>query len=73
MIRVTRMNNRPLIVNSDLIEHIEETPDTVVSLTTGQKFIVLEDAEELIRRVIAFRHLIVTGPANSSNSGDYGS
>jgi len=55
MIQLTRLNHVPLILNSDLIEHVEVTPDTVVTLTTGQKFLVLESAEELVNRVIQFR------------------
>jgi len=55
MVRLTRINRIPLVINSDLIEHIEVTPDTVVCLTTGQKFIVLETADEVIDRVIRFR------------------
>ena len=58
MIQVTRLNHLPLILNSDLIEHIEATPDTVVSLTTGQKIMVLESAEEIVERVVAFRRMI---------------
>jgi flagellar protein FlbD len=58
MIEVTRINHVPLVLNSDLIEHIESTPDTLISLTNGQKLIVLEDPEELIRRVVAFRRRI---------------
>jgi flagellar protein FlbD len=58
MIHVTRINHVPLVLNSDLIDHVETTPDTVVSLTTGQKFVVLESAEEIIRRVVAFRREI---------------
>ena len=64
MIHVTRINHTPLVLNSDLIEHIETTPDTVVSLTNGQKFMVLESADEIIRKVIVFRRQIaVPGPA----------
>ena len=48
MIQLTRLNHVPLIVNADLIEHVEVTPDTVVALTTGQKFLVLESAEEVV-------------------------
>ena len=59
MIKLTRLNHTPLIVNSDLIEHIEVTPDTVVTLTSGQKLIVLESAEEIVERVITFRRSIV--------------
>ena len=58
MIRLTRLNHIPLIVNSDLIEHIEVTPDTVVTLMSGQKFMVLESGEEVVDRVIAFRKSI---------------
>ena len=62
MIQVTRINRVPIVLNSDLIEHIETTPDTVVSLTNGQKFMVLESADEIIRRVIAFRREIAAPP-----------
>ena len=58
MIRLTRINHDPVILNSDLIEHIEGTPDTVISLTSGQKLVVLEAPEEVVRRVIAFRRSI---------------
>ena len=54
MIRLTRLNHVPLVLNSDLIEHVEVTPDTVITLTTGQKLMVLESAEEVTDRVIAF-------------------
>ncbi len=49
------MNRTPVVLNSDLIEHMESTPDTVISMTTGQKVVVLESADEVIRRVLAFR------------------
>lgn len=58
MIRLTRINHVPMVLNSDLIEHVEVTPDTVISLTTGQKFVVLESTDEVIDRVIAFRRAI---------------
>ena len=61
MIRLTRINKTPIVLNSDLIEHVETAPDTIVSLTSGQKFVVLESAEELIARVIEFRRKI-NGP-----------
>ena len=64
MIKLTRLNHTPLIVNSDLIEHIEVTPDTVVTLTSGQKLIVLESAEEIVERVITFRRSIVGNVIN---------
>ena len=60
MIRLTRLNHVPLIVNADLIEHVEVTPDTVVALTTGQKFMVLESAEEVVERVIQYRKVLLS-------------
>jgi flagellar protein FlbD len=63
MIRLTRLNHVPLVLNSDLIEHVEVTPDTVITLTTGQKLMVLESAEEITNRVIAFRQAILSGAA----------
>lgn len=58
MIYVTRLNHVSIVLNSQLIEHIETTPDTVVTLTTGEKVRVLEAAEEIIARVIAFQRRI---------------
>lgn len=62
MIHLTRINHVPLVLNSDLIEHIETTPDTIISLTGGQTFVVLESPDEVIRRVIEFRRAIHTYP-----------
>ncbi len=58
MISLTRLNHVPLMINSDLIEHVEVTPDTVVTLTTGHTFMVRESAAEILERVIAFRRAI---------------
>jgi len=58
MIHLTRINHVPTILNSDLIEHIDVTPDTVISLVNGQKLVVLETADEIIRKVIDFRRAI---------------
>jgi len=58
MICLTRLNHVPVMLNSDLIEHVEITPDTVVVLTTGHSFMVLESAAEVRDRVIAFRRAI---------------
>jgi flagellar protein FlbD len=64
MIRLTRINHIPLVLNADLIEHVETTPDTVISMTNGQKFVVLESSSDVIRKVIEFRHEILnSGPA----------
>jgi flagellar protein FlbD len=59
MIQLTRLNHLPLVLNSDLIEYIEITPDTVITLTTGQKIMVAESAAEVVERVVAFRRSIL--------------
>ena len=61
MIELTRLNHVAVIVNSDLIEHIEITPDTVITLTSGQKMVVLETAAQVMERVVAFRRSILDG------------
>ena len=66
MIRLTRINHVPLVLNSDLIEHIEITPDTVIAMTSGQKFMVLESADEVIERVLDFRRTIAARPGKIS-------
>jgi len=58
MVRLTRLNHAPLILNSDLIEHIDTTPDTVIILTTGQIVRVRETAEEVVDRIVEFRRRI---------------
>ena len=58
MIRLTRFNHAQMVLNSDLIEHIDVTPDTVITLTTGQILRVLETAEEVIERIVRFRRRI---------------
>jgi flagellar protein FlbD len=58
MIRLTRLNRVPLVLNSDLIEHIDVTPDTVITLTTGQILRVRETADQVIHRIIEFRRQI---------------
>lgn len=63
MIRLTRLNSSEVIVNSDLIELIEATPDTVISLTTGEKIIVRERAEEIVERIIEYKRKIFSREA----------
>jgi uncharacterized protein YlzI (FlbEa/FlbD family) len=60
MIKLTRLNHVPLIVNADLIEHVEVSADTVVALTTGQKFMVQESGEEVVEKVIQYRRAIMS-------------
>jgi flagellar protein FlbD len=54
MIHLTRLNNRPLVVNADLIKFIENAPDTVITLLTGEKLVVRESLTEVLDRVHEF-------------------
>jgi flagellar protein FlbD len=63
MIRLTRLNHAKMVLNSDLIEHIDVTPDTVVTLTNGQILRVRETAEEVIQRIVEFRRRILGSDA----------
>ncbi|MBQ7955817.1 MAG: flagellar FlbD family protein [Lachnospiraceae bacterium] len=55
MIEVTKIGGQRILVNSDLIEVVEETPDTVMTLTTGRKIIVKESRQEVKNLVKLYR------------------
>ena len=52
---VTKMNGSKVTVNTDLIETVEEMPDTVITLTTGKKFIIKESRQEVKNLVILYK------------------
>lgn len=58
MIELTKLNDIKIMVNADIIEMVEETPDTVVSLTTGKKIIVKESRQEIRDLVVAYRRSV---------------
>jgi flagellar protein FlbD len=72
MIRLTRINRSLFYLNADLIEFVETTPDTVVTTTNGQKVMVLEMADEVVRRVEDYRRRIhpLTAGAARSETGE---
>jgi flagellar protein FlbD len=58
MIRVTRLNDRPFVINAELIRTIEQNPDTIITLVSGEHMVVKESMETIIERVIEYgRHL----------------
>lgn len=58
MITVTRLNNISIVVNPELIAFIEETPDTMITLSNGEKLIVKETVSEVIRRILNYRRSV---------------
>jgi flagellar protein FlbD len=59
-----------MVLNSDLIEHIDATPDTVITLSTGQILRVRESADEVVERIVAFRRRVVNHDAPPVGDGD---
>jgi len=55
MITVTKLNDRDIVVNCDLIELIETTPDTTLTTTTGRKIIVLNSVEDILQKVVEYK------------------
>ncbi|MCU0272068.1 MAG: flagellar FlbD family protein [Acidimicrobiales bacterium] len=72
MIWATRINGTEVVINADLIETIEPTPDTVVTLVDGKKFILAESAQEVIRRVLQFRAALLRASTDMALDGPYG-
>jgi flagellar protein FlbD len=60
MIALHRLDKQPIVVNSDLIEFIESIPDTIITLTSGNKFIVRETVAEVLQAVVNFRRALFT-------------
>ncbi len=58
MVKVTRLNGVEVVLNADLIETLEATPDTVVALTTGKKLMVKEGVDEVVKRIIQYRRSV---------------
>lgn len=61
MIQLTRLNTSPLTVNSDLIKFVEQAPDTVITLITGEKIVVRESAQDVLVKIVEFRREVLQG------------
>jgi flagellar protein FlbD len=59
VISVTRLNGSEIVVNADLIETIEATPDTVITLVDGKKYVVNETTEQVVEKIRMFRAAIL--------------
>ncbi len=58
MIELTKLNDSKITVNAEIIEVVEETPNTIITLTTGKKLIVRETREEVTNLVVAYKRAI---------------
>lgn len=57
MIALQRLNGQPFILNVDLIETLESTPDTIIKLTTGKTLVALNSVEDIVRKAIKYKQL----------------
>jgi flagellar protein FlbD len=72
MIQLTKLNNQQFSVNADLIKFVEQAPDTVLTLISGEKIVVRESTEEVIRRIVEFRRVLLRGIAEDHHADSNG-
>ena len=72
MIRLTRLDGESFILNADLIQYVESRPDTFVTLTTGDRVVVAESDDEVVRRAVAYQQSKNLIPAPRPASLDVG-
>lgn len=58
MIKLTKLNDSTFVLNCELIETIESTPDTVITLNNGKKYVVTENIDEVIEKVMQYKSRI---------------
>ncbi len=58
MIKLTRLNGKEFVVNADLIETVESTPDTVVTLVNEHRYVVKESVDDVVKKVIEYKRLL---------------
>ena len=55
LVKLTKLDGRTFVLNSDLIEHMESTPDTVITISSGKKYIVSNTVDEVIDKIVKYR------------------
>ncbi|HPC99747.1 MAG TPA: flagellar FlbD family protein [Acetivibrio sp.] len=65
MIKLTKLNGTEFVLNCELIEIIEKTPDTIISTTNGKKFVVVETIEEIVNKVLQYKRSIFLFNSNN--------
>jgi len=73
MIRLTRLGGEPFLLNAELIRYVESRPDTFVTLVGGERLVVRESMDEVLRRAVDYqrsKHLLPSLPATSRTPND---
>lgn len=58
MITLTKLNKKEFVLNTDLIKFVEDVPDTLITLTSGDKIFILETKEEVILKIIEYKRMV---------------
>ncbi len=68
MIRLTQLNGEPFVLNAELIRYVETRPDTFITLTTGERIVVLEQMEEVLERAVRYQQskFLIPAPQTAS-------
>ncbi len=68
MIKLTKLGGETFVLNADLIRYVEARPDTFITLTTGERLVVAEAMDEVLRRAVAYQQAkhLVPPPASTS-------
>ena len=67
MIKLKQLNGKELVVNAELISHIETTPNTIITLSTGNKIVVCDTVDEIIQKVILYKRSILQPIVDTNN------
>ncbi len=59
MVTLTRLDGSSVVINAEIIEMLESTPDTIITLTNGKKYLVKEPSEEVVKKVIDYRQMML--------------
>jgi flagellar protein FlbD len=72
MIKLTRLGGEQFVLNADLIRYVEARPDTFITLTSGERLVVMESLDEVLRRAVAYQQCkhIIPPPADSRRQGN---
>ena len=70
MIKLTRLSDTQFVLNADLVQEIESTPDTIITLTCGKKVLVKESVDAVITAVVEYKQLISKGPVSLDRNSE---
>lgn len=76
MVSVKRLNGQEFVINCDLIETMESTPDTVITLTNGKKYMVQDKLKDIIKKIILYKQMcnqninIISSEKKENTTGD---